>query len=164
MRKILMVAIALICVLSVGSVNVFGSPEEYINVNVTPTLVSVALSPAAINFGAVALNQESAASSEISATNNGSVTEDLDVKGTDAAYGTNIWTLSDSTNGADQYMMKISKDGWANVTNLSTTYVNFQDNLSTSANQNFRVKVKMPTSVTAYEEHSAKIYMLATQH
>jgi len=170
-KKILIVLGALMTVF-IFILPVFGAPEESVQVRVTPTLVSILVSPTSINFGAVALNQESAQSGEVSVTNNGSVAIDVGAKGSDATYSsggvTNTWSLSDTANGADQYMLKFSKDGWSTETYLNTAnykvYVGPPASIGVGANQNCRLKLKMPTSTTVYGEHIANVHFLATAH
>ncbi len=142
---------------------VFAGPEESLQVQVTPTLVSVVISPASIDFGTLALDQESQHPSSISVTNNGSVVADMDIKGSDAAYDVNTWALSDVDNGSDRFMLKTSKDGFANITNLSSTYKDYTDSLTVGTNRDFRLRILMPTSTSAYGEYTANIYVLATQ-
>ena len=128
-----------------------------------PPLVSVIISPASVDFGTLALGQESQHPDSISVTNNGSVVEDVDIKGSNATYGGNTWTLSDEDNGGDQYMLKISKDGFANITNLSSVYKDYTASLTVSTTQDFRVRILMPTTTSAYGAYTANIYVLATQ-
>lgn len=150
----------------------FAAPEENVQVRVTPTLVSILVSPTSINFGAVALNQESSQSGEVSVTNNGSVAIDVGAKGSDATYSsggvTNTWSLSDTANGANQYMLKFSKDSWLTETYLNSInykeYVGPPASIGIGANQNCRLKLKMPTSTAVYGEHTANVYFLATAH
>jgi len=147
---------------------VLAAPEESVEVRVTPSLVSVSLSESTLDFGAVGLDQEEEHPTAVVATNNGSVDEDLEIKGSDAEYSgtpSNTWALSDSDNGADQFMLKVSKDsGWTDVINLSNSYKDFQSNLAVDAGQSFRTKILMPTSTSVYGEHTARIYVLATEH
>lgn len=171
MRKI-WVALGVLVTAFVFILPVFGAPEENVQVRVTPTLVSILVEPTSINFGAVALNQESAQSGEVSVTNNGSVAIDVGAKGSDATYSsggvTNTWSLSDTANGANQYTLKFSKDGWSTETYLNATnykvYVGPPASIGVGANQNCRLKLKMPTSTSVYGEHTANVYFLATAH
>lgn len=170
--KKILVVLSVLVVAFVFVLPVFGAPEESIQVRVTPTLVSILVSPTSINFGAVALNQESSQSEEVSVTNNGSVAIDVGTKGSDATYSsggvTNTWSLSDTANGANQYTLKFSKDGWSTGTYLNAInykeYVGPPASIGVGANQNCRLKLKMPTSTTVYGEHIANVYFLATAH
>ena len=164
--KHLTLALAILFALALVS-PAFGAPEESVEVRVTPTLVSVSLSLSSVDLGTVALGQEEEASQVPVATNNGSVVIDLDMKGTDATCaGSNVWTLSNSGNGSDTFMLKISKDSdWEHgVINLSSTaYTDFLEGLSRGAGQGFHVQITMPTSTGDYSEHTARIYVLATE-
>jgi len=121
---------------------VSAGPEESLQIQVSTPLVSISLTPDSISFGTVSLGQEKEASVFPVATNNGSVTIDLDMKGTNAARADNTWALSDVGSGMNQYMLRISKDSdWTTgVINLSTAYKDFQDSLSTTAGQGFNIK------------------------
>ena len=167
MKKLLLVSlISALVVISV--LPVFAVPEDSLQLQVTPkTLVSVTISPSTVDFGTLVVNQESAYPVGISVNNDGSVVEDIDIRGTGAQYDSGetiyTWNLSDDSNGPNQFMLKISKDNWSTVTNLSSTYKDFIDPLSANTNQEFNLKILMPETTSAYGEYTANIYVRATQ-
>ena len=166
--KYLLIAL-LVLVVSLSAVPALAAPIESVQVTATPTLVSVSLSHADLDFGAVALDQESEHATAVVVTNNGSVVADIEMKGSDAECSdpsANTWTLSAVENGVNQFMLKISKDSnWtAGVINLSTGYAALQAALGVSVGQSFQTKLKMPTATSVYGEHAARIYVRATEH
>ena len=126
MRKIISVLLTggLIGLLTTDSVNAAQTAD--ITVTVTCRMLSVGVSPSSYAFGAVNESSETVASSEITVTNNGNVTEDLEVKLTDPGG----WTaLQSGTPGEDQYIL-----GAIFRTSAPTTddYDDSEDMLSTS--------------------------------
>ena len=146
---------------------VFAGSEEGLQVRVSTPLVSISLSHDAVNFGTLNLDEEKEASVFPVITNNGSVKVDLDMKGTDAAHGNDVWLLSGEENGDDQYMLMVSKDSdWdTEVLNLTTDYQEFYANppLDPGSGQAFHIKILMPITTSAYGEYTANIYVRATQ-
>ncbi len=142
---------------------VSAGPEESLQIQVSTPLVSISLTPDSISFGTVSLGQEKEASVYPSVINNGSVSVDVDMKGSNAVHGDNTWTLSDVGNEANQYMLRISKSSnWeTGVLNLSTTYKDFHDPLTSE--QSFHVKILMPKTTSAYGEYTTQITVLATE-
>ena len=164
MKKLLF-SLPILLAFAVAAVPVFGAAEDDLEVRMTPaTLVSVVLSPTLIDFGTVPLGSESASSGVISATNNGALAIDLDMRGTNATYGPYTWGLTDVSSDTNQYMMKVSKDDWSSEDALSDSYESFHSNLAVGNAQDFKAKVKMPTSSSGFGEYSANIYVLATEH
>jgi hypothetical protein len=126
MRKIISVLLTggLIGLLIANSVNAADTAD--ITVTVTCRMLSVGVNPSSYAFGAVNESSETVASSEITVTNNGNVTEDLEVKLTDPGG----WTaLQSGTPGEDQYIL-----GAIFRTSAPTTddYDDSEDMLSTS--------------------------------
>ena len=166
MKKLLLVS--LISALAVAFVlPVFAGSDDSLQIQVSTPLVSVSLSEDTVSFGTVALGQEKEASVFPVATNDGAVTIDLDMKGTNATHGTYSWALDGASNGADRYMLMISRDNdWTTgVLNLNTSYQDFYNDppLDVGSGQSFNIKILMPTTTSAYGAYTANIYVLATQ-
>ncbi len=165
MKKILLVS--LISVFATTFIlPAFSAPEESIQVLVTSTLISVSLSPSTVDFGTLNADEEEVAAEAPVATNDGSVAIVLDMKGTNATYGANTWALNDTSNGADQYMLMVSRDSdWeSEVLNLNTGYQEFYYTpLAPGVGQGFMVKILMPETISGPGEYTAQIYVLATQ-
>ena len=167
MKKILLVSLISIFA-TTSALPVLSAPEESLEVTITPTLVSVVISPTSVDLGTVPTGQESGSSGVVSAENNGSVTEDLDIKGSNAECTSggdpDVWTLSDS-NGPTQFVMKVSQDNWFSPSkNLSLSYCDLNNGVAVGTSEDFRVKIQMPTNPGVFAEHAANIHVLATQH
>lgn len=163
MKKLLS-ALPILLGLASVAVPVFGAQEDDLEIRMTPaTLISVTIAPSLVDFGNVPLGQETASSETVTATNNGSLAVDLEIKGSDAHYSSYKWGLSTSSDH-NQYMAKVSKDNWTTPPQaLNTLYSDFHNNLVADANVPFKVKVTMPTSTSGFGEYSTNIYVLATQ-
>ena len=94
------------------------------------------------------------------ATNDGNVTEDFDIKGQDTAS----WAL-DTTTGADQYVHEFCTsncDSSPTWTPLTTSYDTLATGIGASNTQDFDLRIQVPTSTTDYNAQSVDVTVLAT--
>jgi hypothetical protein len=142
--------------------------EEEITCTVTPgPVVSVTVFPTSVDYGIVDLGS-SATSVEITATNNGSDTENFQIKGADATggVGDTAWTLSDAVS-ENQYMHEFAKPTYpaegshAGWTALTTTYQELATGIPAGGTQRFKLQIWLPTSTTGYSERSTTVIILA---
>ena len=95
------------------------------------------------------------------ATNDGNVTEDFDIKGQDSSGG---WTLATSP-GDEQYTHEFCTsdcDSSPTWTPLTTSYDTLATGITTSGTQNFDLRIQVPTSTTDYDPQSVDVTVLAT--
>src|SRR3989344_2715698 len=77
-----------------------GADTQSVTATVTPKNISVTVSLGSVDYGTVAINTESAPSAIITASNNGNVTENFNIRGSNSTN----WILNDTAAGADTFM------------------------------------------------------------
>lgn len=121
-------------------------------------------SPSEVDYGVMAPGTE-ALSPVLQVVNDGSVAEDLLIKGANATCGAGTWTLAD-TPGADQYS-HLYGIGMipASYTPLSTTDASYLGtDVVVGGTVNFRLKIQTPTSSTVYGQYATTVTILAVAH
>ncbi len=95
------------------------------------------------------------------ATNNGNITENLNIKGQNSAN----WTLGASA-GADTYVHKFCTASCTtpptNYTALTTNYQTLAASVVTSGTQTFDLEISTPTTSTNYTQQSVDVTVQAT--
>lgn len=138
--------------------------EGTVTATVTAQEVSVSVSDGTVEYGtlAVSTTENTAASGSLNdtqtATNDGNVTADLEIKGQDATGGTG-WTLA-GTIGADQYIHDFcitDCDGTPTWTPLTTTYQTLASSVAAAGTQDFDLRLSMPSSTTDYVQKSVDV-------
>lgn len=138
-----------------------------ISCTVTPGVISVTVAPTSVAYGAMPLG-DNETSGTITATNNGGVTEDLDIIGSDATYDIYAWDIED-TPGTDVYAHKFTPAG-GSETPLSETdddgYKALATDIAAAGTQDFDLTIYTPTAEgtqTQYgDEYSTTVTILAT--
>jgi hypothetical protein len=144
-----------------------------VNVSMADPVVSVSVSDGNISYGVVGTgSSKDTTSSGLNdtqvATNDGTVAEDLNVKGQDSAN----WTLAGSS-GANQYKHEFCTSGSGSPdpcdasptwTALTTSYQALATTLATSGAKKFDLKLSTPTSTTSSMQQSVDITIQAVQH
>lgn len=129
------------------------------NVSLTVTDGSVAFGT--IGVGATANTTSTGVNDSQTATNNGNVEEDFNIR---AADSTN-WTLA-ATAGSEQYTMKScvtncdTTPTWTGV-GISPSYVSLSTNVATSGTTVFDLLVGAPTSTTSYGQQTITVTVQA---
>lgn len=150
----------------------FGFVGAASTANVTATVtvqnISVTVSDGNVTYGtlAVSTSRSTIASEENemqTATNNGNVTEDLNIKGQNSAN----WTLA-GTSGADQYVHKFCNDTAldcstpaTNYTALTTSYQTLGSSVASSGTVDFQLQITTPSTSSVFTEQSADIMIQA---
>jgi hypothetical protein len=97
------------------------------------------------------------------ATNNGNVAEDFNIKGQDSGN----WTLA-STAGTDQYVHKYCTATCAspptNFTALTTNYQTLATNKGAAGTQTFDLQLTAPNPSTVYTQQSVDVTVQAVIH
>lgn len=91
--------------------------------------------------------------------NDGSVAEDLTIKGQDTACP---WTLGTSA-GTDQYVQEFSTNSGSGWTALTTSYQTLASSIASSGTQDIDLRVTVPTSTNCYSPQSVDVTVQATQ-
>lgn len=148
--------------LSFGIV-VQAATEGTVTATVTAQNVAVSVSDGSISYGTVALSSTAdtttnGLSDSQTATNDGNVSSDLDIKGQDASGGT-AWTLGGSI-GSDQYKHDFCVsdcDGTPTWVALTTTYQTLASGVAASGTQVFDTRISTPSATSDYVEKSVDV-------
>lgn len=136
--------------------------------------ISVQVTDAGVAYGTVALDSSvSTLSGELNdmqtATNDGNITEDFNIKGQDASGGGCTWTLA-ATTSSDQYIHEFCNDTDndcttppTNYTALTTTYQTLKTGISTSGTVDFQLRITTPSSSTCFNAQSVDVTVQAVQ-
>lgn len=137
--------------------------EGTVTATVTAQNVAVSVSDGTIAYGTIAVsgtaNTTSAGLDDSqTATNDGNVSSDLDIKGQDATGGT-AWTLA-GTIGSDQYKHDFcitDCDGTPTWVSLTTTYQTLASGVAASGTQVFDTRISVPSATSDYVQKSVDV-------
>lgn len=146
--------------------HVFAASTGTVAATVTAQNISVSVADGSISYGTIALSSSSDTTStgvddSQTATNDGNVTEVLNIKGSNSAS----WTLA-GTVGANQYKHEFCTttcDSSPSWTALTTNYQTLNASLASSGTQVFDLKLSTPTSSASYTQQSVDVTVQATQ-
>ncbi len=133
---------------------------------VTTKIISVTVDTSSYDYGVTGLNQ-SKQSAEITATNNGNITENFNIRGANATIsGGTPWTLSTSGVGADQYMHKFGLPTYTTFTALSTDNQQMVTGVETATGaslgqRKFKLELWTPTSTSSQGQFSSMVTVQA---
>lgn len=144
---------------------VWAANEATVTATVTPQSISLTVSDGTVAYGTASLSgsantTSSGTNDSQTVTNNGNVTEDFDIKGSDST----AWTLA-GTAGANAYKHSFCTtdcDGTPSWTALTTSYQELGTSIATSGTKVFDLKIDLPTSTSAYDQQSVDVWVLAT--
>lgn len=151
-------------VLIVFSGVVWGAETATVSATVTVQNISVSVSDGTVTYGTLGLSatQDTTASGiddSQTATNDGNVSEDLNIQGQNST----AWTLA-STAGSDQYFHKFCTsdcDGTPTWTALTTSYQTLASGVASSGSQVFDLQIGTPSTSTSYTEQSVDVTVQA---
>ena len=135
---------------------------------VTAQNISVTVSDGTIAYGIIPVNtSKSTIAADLNdlqtATNNGNVAEDLNIKGQDTA----AWTLG-GTAGSETYVHQFCTATCTtpptNFNALTTNYQTLATNIATSGTQTFDLRITTPTSTATFTSQSADVTVQAVAH
>ena len=135
------------------------SVESIVNASVTPAVLSVTVTPNTVDYGTVELDATGETPTPLffTATNNGSITENIEIRGDD----TGAWTL-EATAGANQYVHRASKNNFSPQTIVLTTSNQVLDtNVATSGTVTVHLNLDAPTSSTTAATQTAPVTVIA---
>ena len=132
---------------------------------VTIQNVSVSVSDGSVSYGTLGTSSSkdttsSGLNDSQTATNNGNVSQDLNIRG----ENTTDWTLS-TTVGADQYKHDFcvtTCDTSPTWTALTTNSQTLSSGVAASGTQVFDLRLNTPSSSTSFDQQSANVTILAT--
>jgi len=168
----LIASIAVFGLLAFVALPVIAAGEEVVTATVTPEIVSLTVDTPTVAYGTLALSPSDASrttaeSGVIVVTNNGTVNEDFDIKGTSTAN----WTLNSSpadtgTVATDQFVHRFDADatftdGTASALSTSNQALG-GGNVAPAGTQDFVLQMNMPTASTVSTEQSTTVTILAT--
>lgn len=167
-----------------SSYYVYGIATDGVNPNVNAyspgtitiqaVLVSVSVADGTVTYSMMPVNtSKTTLSGELNdmqvATNNGNVTENLNIKSQDATGGGCNWTLA-GTNGNNQYVHQFCNDTDYDCTSpptnysaLTTGYQNLKTGVSVSGTVNFQLRLTTPTNSSCYGQQSVDVTIQAVQ-
>lgn len=154
------IVFALVIVFGVHKVNAAGTAT--VTATVTVQSVSVTVSDGTVAYGTLAVNASAGTngSDTQTATNNGNVAEDFNIRGQNTAN----WTLAGSA-GADQYAHRFCTATCAsaptNYTALTTSYQSLGTGIAASGTRTFDLYLTTPTASTNFSQQSVDVTVQA---
>jgi len=139
---------------------------ESIQAIVNTQIVSIEVDPTTpIDYGTLGYGEYSAPSHEITVTNNGTVSEDFEIRGEEATDGQgHTWTLSQGI-GYDIYSHLYGRSPYADsdFSYLSTNNVDLETGvLPGDDSVAFETKLRMPTGSSGMGQYSTYVHVRAT--
>lgn len=155
---ILIISLPVVVGLVIGGLALAGD-EGSVTATVTTQNVSVSVTDGTVTYGTVSLSSSKSTvdlSDTQTATNNGNVTEDFNIKGQNSA----AWTLAGSI-GANQYKHEFSLTGSFPGTALTANYQELTTDIAASGNDTFDLKLSTPSSSASYTEQTVSVTVQA---
>lgn len=156
---------ALVIALIVGQYAVAATTAT-VGATVTVQNVSVSVADGTVTYGTLGLNAtaDTNPADLQTATNDGNVTEQFNIKGMNATGSTQTWTLA-ATAGSAQYIhgFCVATCGTppTNYTALTTSYQTLAASVAASGTQTFDLYINTPTATTDYTTHTADVTVQA---
>ena len=135
---------------------------------VTAQSISVSVADGSVAYGVLADNTSKGTNTSDmndtqTATNNGNVAEDFNIKGQNSAN----WTLASST-GSDQYVHKFCAATCdsppTNYTALTTNYQALGTNIAANGTKTFDLRITTPNPSTNFTQQSVDVLVQAVLH
>jgi hypothetical protein len=147
-----------------------GSPAV-VTASVTVQSISITIPdgwPTSVNYGVVALDTEAtpvsyspASYGYLRVANNGPITVDIYIKGTNAIYDTYTWALA-GLNGKDQYVHFFGTgQNPSTYTALNTSGQLLSSGIVNDGMVDFNLKLKSPTETSGYGEYTTTVTLVA---
>jgi len=144
-------------------VGITASATDQASVTATVTVqnISVVVTDGSISYGILAVGTATSTVGvdQQTATNNGNVTENFNIRGQNTGCP---WTLASSV-GANTYKHEFSKDNGSTWTAaLTTSNQSLATSVATSTSQTFDLQITTPTSSTCYNQQSVDVTVQVT--
>ena len=148
--------------------NVFAADSATVTATITAQSVSVSVSDGTVTYGTLTTGtSEDTTSGGLNntqtASNDGNITEDINIRGQDSVN----WTLS-ATSGADQYVHEFCKvdtgdcDGTPTWAALTTSNQTLKLSLVSSGTYDFDLKITTPSTSTNFTQQSVDVVIQAS--
>ncbi len=172
MKRLLVVAgvISLVAAVLVPA-GVSADAEQTVSCTVKAKLISLTVTDGSVAYGTLGLSPSAGSPTTKSTidlvdtqvvTNNGNVTEDFDIKSSDAEGGT-AWNLVAAASIAtDAFAHQFSADSGSNWADLTDTYQSMATGVATSGTENVDLKIFMPTGTSDYDPKTITVTVLAS--
>lgn len=163
----LLVSLSFIC-LCLFTAKVDAADTGQVSATVTAQNISVSVSDGTIAYGILPVStSKSTIATDLNdlqtATNNGNVPEDFNIKGSASA----AWTLA-ATPGSEAYTHRFCTTTCTTpptgYTALTTSYQTLGTNIATSGTQTFDLNLSTPTSTAVFTSQSVNVTVLAVAH
>lgn len=161
--------IVLALVAMVAAVGVNAATTADVTSTVTAQLVSVSISDGVVSYGTLALNTTedttvSGVNDTQTATNDGNVTANLNIRSSDATSGGTNWELA-ALAGTDAFKHEFSTDSgvnWGAFNVDNTTYSTLANSVAAGNSQAFDLRIGTPTASTDSVEHTVTVTVQVT--
>lgn len=148
--------------------------ESSVTATVTAQNISVSVSDGSVVYGTLAVNTSkdttpTGVHNTQVATNDGNITESLNIKGANSTSAGAGWTLADSA-GSEQYKHEFCTSGAGSsdpcdttpsYTVLTTDYQSLATSVGTSGTQRFDLQITTPTATTDFNEQTVTVTVQA---
>ena len=133
--------------------------ESTVNATVTPAVLSVTVTPSSVDYDVVELTSidNLPTPTFFTATNNGSITEDIEIRGANTAN----WTLVSGVPGTDEYRHEASKDGFTTPIILTTANQGLDTGVAVNGTVTVSLRLDAPTSSTTAAQQTAPVTVVA---
>ena len=156
--------IATLCILAVVGVAVgMGAQgaEAPVSATVTVQNISASVSDGTVEYGTMVAgaSADTVDTDTQTATNNGNVTANLNIRGTDST----AWFLKDTAAGATEYRHAFSTDAFATMgTALTLSNQTLASSVAVSGTQDFDLKITTPLLASDFTQQSVNVIVQAT--
>ena len=138
--------------------------QGLIVITYSPIIISVTVTDGVVSYGTLPAGGSSDTTSSglndlQTATNDGTVTQNFNIKGQNSGN----WTLAASA-GSEQYVHQFSTNAGSNWTALTTSYQTLGTSIAASGTKTFDLKVTVPTSTSSYTQQSIDVMVQAVQY
>ena len=136
------------------------SVESTVSATVTPAVLSVTATPTSVDYEVVELSATGETPTPLffTATNNGSIIENIEIRGAD----TTNWTL-EPTAGANQYVHRASKNNFSpQIITLTTENQELDTGVAVDGTVTVHLNLDAPTSSTTAATQTAVVTVIAT--
>ena len=133
--------------------------ESTVSATVTPAVLSVTATPTSVDYDVVELTSADniPTPSTFTATNNGSITENIDIRGANTAD----WTLVSTVPATDQYRHEFSKDGFTTPIILTTANQGLDTGIAVNGTVTVSLRLDAPTASTTAATQTAPVTVIA---
>ena len=147
----------------VVGVAVQAATEGSVTATVTVQSISLTVTDGTVAYGVLVVNTSTSTLGLTpvdtqTATNNGNVTENFNIRGTNSAN----WTLQAAA-GNEQYVHKFSTNGGASYTPLTLVNQTLATGKAPLGTQSFDLQITTPTATTFFTQQSVNVTVQAIQ-